>query len=94
VAVFFYLGAIVVVRRCATGRVERRYRWGTWALVVVFGVAALANLACDSEWENYLLAPVALVLAGLCFVVAGAKSGARGTRTPRPSARNVRSLAG
>jgi hypothetical protein len=28
------------------------------------------NLASDSRWENLLLAPVALVLAALCAVVA------------------------
>jgi hypothetical protein len=79
VAVFFWIGAIVVVRGRAAGRAERRYRWGTWGLVVVLGISGLMNLASDSRWENFLLAPVALVLAGLCIVVALAAS--------RPAAR-------
>jgi hypothetical protein len=69
-SVGFYILAILAVRGRAAGRRERRYRWGTWALAVVFGLAALANLASESPWENLLLAPVALVLAALCVVVA------------------------
>ena len=68
-SVVFYALAILVVRRRAAGRTERRYRWGTWVLVVILTLAALANVASDSRWESYLLAPLALVLAGLCVVV-------------------------
>jgi hypothetical protein len=79
-SVVVYIAAIVVVRRRAHGRVERRYRWGTWALAMIFVVAALANIASDSAWENYLLAPVALALGVLCAVVArtSSRSAARG----------------
>jgi hypothetical protein len=68
-SVVFYALAILVVQRRAAGRTARRYRWGTWAPVVILVLAALANVASDSRWENYLLAPVALALAGLCVVV-------------------------
>jgi uncharacterized membrane protein len=70
ISAVFWIAAIFVVRGRDAGRPERRYRWGTWALVIVLGVAALANVASDSRWENYLLAPVAIVLASLCVVVA------------------------
>jgi peptidoglycan/LPS O-acetylase OafA/YrhL len=72
VSVLFYVAAIIIVRRRAAGRAERRYRWGTWALAVIFAGAALMNLASESQWENYLMAPVALVLATLCVIVARA----------------------
>ena len=66
----FWIAAIAVVRGRAAGRIGRRYRWGTWGLVPLLGVSALANGASESAWENFLLAPLALVLAGLCSVVA------------------------
>ena len=81
VSVLFYAAAIVIVRRRAAGRAERRYRWATWGLAVIFALAALMNLASESPWENYLMAPVALVLAVLCVIVAHAPTGLR-ERTP------------
>ncbi|MGZ6623878.1 MAG: hypothetical protein ACXVHD_30230 [Solirubrobacteraceae bacterium] len=69
-SVVFYALAILVVRGRAAGKAERRYRWGTWALAAVMGLAALMNVASDSHWENYLLAPLALALAAACAVVA------------------------
>jgi hypothetical protein len=81
VSVLFYAAAMIIVRRRAAGRVERRYRWGTWGLAVIFALAALMNLASGSPWENYLMAPVALVLAALCVIVARTPTGHRG-RTP------------
>ena len=45
-------------------------RWGTWILVVVLAVGAVMNAASSSPWERYLWAPLALVLAVLCFFVA------------------------
>jgi hypothetical protein len=74
VAVVFYLAAIVVLRRRAAGRAARRYRWGAWALVAVLATSAAMNVASDSSWENSLLAPLALVLAALCLVVARSAS--------------------
>ena len=81
VSVLFYAAAIIITRRRAAGRAERRYRWGTWGLAVIFALAALMNLASESRWENYLMAPVALVLAALCVIVAHAPTGHR-ERTP------------
>ena len=78
VSVFVYLLAILVVRGTVAGRAERRYRWGIWAYAVLFGLAALMNVASKSSWENFLLAPLALVLAVSCVVAA---RGAR--RVPR-----------
>lgn len=45
-------------------------RWGTWILVGLLPLGALMNLASSSSWERFLWAPVALILAVLCFVVA------------------------
>jgi hypothetical protein len=81
VSVLFYAAAIIIVRRRAAGRAEHRYRGGTWALAVIFALAAFMNLASGSRWENYVMAPVALVLAALCVIVARTPTGHRG-RTP------------
>jgi hypothetical protein len=45
-------------------------QWGTWSLVGVTLIGALMNLASPSPWERYMWAPITLVLAGLCFLVA------------------------
>ena len=81
VSVLFYAVAIIIVRGRTAGRAERRYRWGTWGLAVIFALAAVMNLASESQWENFLMAPVALVLAALCVIVARTPTGHRG-RTP------------
>lgn len=86
ISVLFYVAAIVLVRRRAEGRTERRYAWGTWALAVALSLSALANIASDSPWENYLLAPVALVLASLCVVVARGACRGAAARAHRGSA--------
>jgi CBS-domain-containing membrane protein len=69
-AVALWVAAIAVVRGRAAGRSGRGYRWGAWGLVAILGASALANVASESAWENFLLAPVALLLAVLCGVVA------------------------
>jgi hypothetical protein len=86
VSVLFFAAAIVVVRRRAAGRTERRYRWGTWGLAVIFALTAVMNLASESRWENLVLAPVALVLAALCVSVARTPTGQRGGTPEGPSA--------
>lgn len=89
----FWIAAIVVVRGRAADRAGRRYRWGPWGLVALLGVSALLNFASDSAWENYLFAPIALLLAGLCGVVAHtAPPVARGPDTRR-TIRDSRRLA-
>jgi hypothetical protein len=45
-------------------------RWGTWVLVGLLLLGALMNFVSPSRWERFLWGPVALVLAGLCLVVA------------------------
>lgn len=79
-SVLFYAAAIVIVRRRAAGRAERRYRWGTWGLAVIFALSAVMNLASGSRWENFVMAPVALVLAVLCVIVARTPTGHPGRR--------------
>ena len=75
-SVGFYLAADCRPATACNGRGERprRYRWGAWALVAVLAMSAAMNLASDSPWENYLFAPLALVLAGLCLVIARSAS--------------------
>jgi len=53
--------------------------------VVIFAVSALTNLASQSQWENALMAPVALVLATLCAIVARAPVGHRERTGPPPA---------
>ena len=48
----------------------RLYRWGTWFLAAVSALAVLPNVASQSRWENAIVAPLALLLAILCTVVA------------------------
>ena len=85
-AVFIYLAAMLVVRGRAAGREERRYRWGIWALAALLGIAGVMNLASESRWENLILAPVAVVLAALCLVVArGATTAGRRAVDARPT---------
>ena len=45
-------------------------RRGTWVLVGVLTLGTLMNFASPSVWERFLQAPIALVMAVLCFVVA------------------------
>jgi hypothetical protein len=78
-AVIFILGAFIVRGR-AGYRVPSIFpisvlRWGIWVIVAVSGLSTLANLASSSNWERFLNAPVALLMALLCLVVA---------RSPRP----------
>jgi hypothetical protein len=71
--VFWSLAAAVVLSRsgvAATFLPDAVARWGTWILVVVSAVGAVMNAASSSPWERYLWAPLALVLAVLCFFVA------------------------
>ena len=75
-----------MVRGRAAGREERRYRWGMWALVALLGISGVMNLASESGWENFLLAPVALLLSALCLVVArGATSAQSRPADGRPT---------
>jgi hypothetical protein len=46
------------------------FRWGAWVLVGAIALSALGNFASSSGWERFLMGPVALLLALLCFIVA------------------------
>jgi hypothetical protein len=61
-------------------------RVGSWVLVVLLTLGALANFASSSPWERFLLGPVTLVLAGLCVIVARST----GETVAAPDARSVR----
>ena len=74
VAVLFYIVGAFAVLRCARFNV----RWmpigfarvATWVLGIVLPLSALANLASESGWERFLLAPIGLCLGVLCVVIA------------------------
>jgi hypothetical protein len=69
------LAALVVLGR--TGyRVSmipfRICQYGTWVLFGYLTLGTLMNLASRSNWERFLQAPIALVVAVLCLLVARA----------------------
>jgi hypothetical protein len=73
-AVVFYLMATLIVLRCAGYVIRwispRLARSGTWVLAVLLPLSAVGNFASQSPWERYVMGPLALVLGGLCFIVA------------------------
>jgi hypothetical protein len=79
VAVIVWLTAsAVVLGRSGFLRADTRtrFRRGIWMLVAISAVAALPNLVSQSPWEHFVFGPAALVLAGLCLVVARSYAGA------------------
>ncbi len=71
--VFWLVAAAIVLARADVGATfvpDVVARWGTWALVVVLLLGAAMNAASSSRWERYLWAPISLLLAMLCFLVA------------------------
>lgn len=69
------LGAIwTVLARSGFLRVGRRVaglaRWLIWGYIAVFILSAVANFASSSPWENYLMAPLAVVLVICCVILA------------------------
>jgi hypothetical protein len=80
-AALLLVAAFIVLGRVgygASGVPFAVFRWGTWALVPAMTLSALGNFASSSRWENFLMGPVALLLAVLCLLVAldGANAGA------------------
>jgi hypothetical protein len=72
-AVFWVLAALVALARARFEASPIPFtvaRWVIWILVVVMPIGALMNAASRSPWERFLWAPVALVLAVLCLVLA------------------------
>jgi hypothetical protein len=73
-AVVYVAAAVIVLRRAGIiwpgSSHAAIVRWGTWFFSAAMAVGALPNLASQSSWEKLILGPLALVLAGLCAVVA------------------------
>ena len=88
ISIAVYAVAVMLILRRAGFRV----RWvpravariGSWVLVVLLSLGALANFLSQSPWERFLLGPVSLVLAGLCLVVARGVEDAAGPATEQP----------
>lgn len=75
-AALLVAGAIIVLGRARFWTSPDRigiYRWGTWTLVGMMALSALANFASSSSRERFQNEPVALLLALLCLVVALAR---------------------
>lgn len=74
VPIAIYLLGATVILRCAGYRAIRlsdeTARRATWAFGVILLLSTLLNLASPGDWERFLMAPVALVLALLTFTVA------------------------
>ena len=71
--VFWTVAALVVLGRAGfqvSPFSSTFARWGTWILVGLLPLGAVMNFASRSRWERFLWGPVALILAGLCLVVA------------------------
>jgi hypothetical protein len=45
-------------------------RYGTFVLIGVLALSAIGNVASGSKWERFFWAPLSLILAILCLVVA------------------------
>ena len=76
VSVLLYgLFALIVLERAGLSALftdERVGRIGTWVLVGYLSLGVLMNAVSRSKPERYLMTPVALLLAGLCLLVARA----------------------
>ena len=77
-AVLFVVAALTVLGR-AGYRISpvplRVSRSGIWVLVFGLAVSALGNFASSSNWERFLLGPIALLEALLCLIVARGGAG-------------------
>jgi hypothetical protein len=69
------LAALVVLGRTGYRVSKIPFRvclYGTWVLVGYMSLGTLMNLASRSNWERFLQAPIALIVAVLCLLVARA----------------------
>jgi hypothetical protein len=70
----YFAAAVIVLCRAGVIRPGRSdaaiFRWGTWFFAAAMAVGALPNFASQSRWENFILGPLALILAALCVMVA------------------------
>ena len=70
--VFFVAFYVVLARGGQLGG-EQRFelvRIATWIFAALFAVSALANVMSRSHWERMLMAPIGLVLAVCCVILA------------------------
>ena len=73
ISMFVFIGAALVVLGRAGywgTRFSGAFRVGAWFLVVAMGLGAVLNLASSSNWERFIWAPIALVLAVATLFVA------------------------
>jgi len=85
-AIVYVAAALIVLGRASIWTTRRNatvFLWGTWFFAVVMMIGALPNFASKSRWENLVFGPLALVLGGLCFLVARRT----GAGPARPAAR-------
>jgi hypothetical protein len=69
----YVLAALIVLGRVGFRGVPLTHgflRWGTWVLVGLMFLGALANFASSSGWERFGWGPFTLILALLCLFVA------------------------
>lgn len=72
-AIIWTVAALIVLRRGGIGPLampEAVAQWGTWVIFVLLLLGSLMNVASSSVWERYFWGPYALILSGLCFLVA------------------------
>jgi hypothetical protein len=72
-AVFWALAALLVLRRAGYRFSVFSFevaRAGTWLLAVLLTLGVLMNIASASDWERFLQAPIAAIMATLCFHLA------------------------
>jgi hypothetical protein len=88
ISLVVYAGAAALILRRTGFRVQwvslAVARIGSWVLVALLTLGALANFLSQSPWERFLLGPVTLVLAGLCLVVASRADDAVGAASEGP----------
>ena len=81
-AVVFVVAALTVLGRAGyrmSPVALRVSRSGIWVLVFGLALSALGNFASSSNWERFLLGPIALLEAVLCLIVA---RGGGGSESP------------
>jgi hypothetical protein len=77
VAAVIYVAAALIML-CRAGGIWRArsnavlLRWALWFLAIAMAMGSVPNLASQSRWENLIFGPLAVVMAALCIVVAGA----------------------
>lgn len=71
VPIYAFAASIVLGRAglWGGGSLDSLFEWGTWVLVGGMALGAVLNLASRSQWERYIMSPVALVLSLLCLGV-------------------------